>query len=729
MADTGRGAPPVHRSSLALAHAWELATEHGGDLFVDSTPHGVEISFSLNCTALDAEDRAVSAPPAAPADSAAAERNVSPGSPLIILASTRSLNRQMFAWQLRGDDHETWEARDCAEAVTLYKNRPAALLVLDGHMPEDDIIRAVAGVRLFEGEHSLPLVPVLGLALDAEQGERLRRAGCEYLLYHPLGRQELRDTARALLAGESPAPQGMPSAISMKNRAVPPVPQAGSGTPLSSPDAGATAVPRVAASSGTSSVLSTVARSDAQANAQATTPAPYLKNTKETTNDTPPAAADMPETASEDAPADTAAERTASPRESEIRPKQIQTAQPPAQDTASRATGGLTASSVPFRSPSQTTPGRDTADAGAALSDKAEAQTTPRTGQTPHAASLPLAAPPSPGIRGWLSSFFKPKPRITPQNSSVLPSSGEGLDEWVGEPVPVRAIPDAGGKKTTPDAAADSTVDASSVASPEALRFLSLQPDSRLSIGKEETQRPPTHPSAPDMPEILPDMQSDPQREHTPLLNILLEYPDSEHDLSEKPGSARPKSGPATESAAGQDEMEQENPESLEAVPLSNVEAMPFLTMLPGGAAAPRDDSDEIVNLTEDDMVLPGPLIVVERRFAESSGVLFTKKQDTEEMLSLERSESAVDARPADLAGIRKDVRESLTSGDAVLLTRAAAQLRDCAEHFGLHTLADLAYLLEESAHDGDFEAVRLIMPDLDVAVDRELARAAEQEI
>ena len=295
--------------------------------------------------------------------------------------------------------------------MTLYKNRPAALLVLDGHMPEDDIIRAVAGVRLFEGEHSLPLVPVLGLALDAEQGERLRRAGCEYLLYHPLGRQELRDTARALLAGESPAPQGMPSAISMKNRAVPPVPQAGSGTPLSSPDAGATAVPRVAASSGTSSVLSTVARSDAQANAQATTPA------------------------------DTAAERTASPRESEIRPKQIQTAQPPAQDTASRATGGLTASSVPFRSPSQTTPGRDTADAGAALSDKAEAQTTPRTGQTPHAASLPLAAPPSPGIRGWLSSFFKPKPRITPQNSSVLPSSGEGQDEWVGEPVPVRAIP------------------------------------------------------------------------------------------------------------------------------------------------------------------------------------------------------------------------------------------------------------------------------------------------
>lgn len=40
VADTGRGAPPVHRSSLALAHAWELATEHGGDLFVDSTPHG-----------------------------------------------------------------------------------------------------------------------------------------------------------------------------------------------------------------------------------------------------------------------------------------------------------------------------------------------------------------------------------------------------------------------------------------------------------------------------------------------------------------------------------------------------------------------------------------------------------------------------------------------------------------------------------------------------------------
>ena len=209
VADTGRGAPPVHRSSLALAHAWELATEHGGDLFVDSTPHGVEISFSLNCTALDAEDRAVAAPPAATAETvsdSAEERTPDPGSPLIILASDRSLNRQMFAWQLRGDDHETWEARDCAEAVALYKKRPASLLALDGHMPEDDIIRAVAEVRLFEGEHSLPLVPVLGLALDAEQGERLRRVGCEYLLYYPLERQELRNMARVLLAGEAPAP-------------------------------------------------------------------------------------------------------------------------------------------------------------------------------------------------------------------------------------------------------------------------------------------------------------------------------------------------------------------------------------------------------------------------------------------------------------------------------------------------------------------------------------------
>ena len=128
----------------------------------------------------------------------------------------------------------------------------------------------------------------------------------------------------------------------------------------------------------------------------------------------------------------------------------------------------------------------------------------------------------------------------------------------------------------------------------------------------------------------------------------------------------------------------------IEALPLNSVEAMPFLSMFPGGGEEPLDDNDEIVNLTEDDMVLPGPIAAAERRFAGS-------------------------------------LPDGLADGDALLLARSAGRLRDCAQGFGLHTLADLAYLLEESAQARDFEAVRLIMPDLDQVVDRELARAAER--
>ena len=643
----------------------------------------------------------------------------------------------MFAWQLRGDDHETWEARDCAEAVALYKNRPAALLVLDGYMPEDDIIRAVADVRLFEGEHSLPLVPVLGLALDAEQGERLRRVGCEYLLYHPLGRQELRDMARALLAGESPAPQSPPPATSIKNCTVRPALQAKSGTEVSTPSASTPAASPAAGSSGISKALSADALSSAQANTQTDTPVVHLKDSKETpAGMSQPAVADMPSTAWGDAPGDTSEECTASSIKNKNRPPKTQPAQRPAQGTASKSARGQTASSVPFRSPQKNSPAGDAADVGPLPPEKAAAQTAQRSKQTPHAASLPLAAPLPRKAGGWLSSFFKPKPQLTPQNSSALTLSSEGQDEWVGDPVPVRAVPDADEKKTTPDV--------SSVASPEAAQILSLQPDSGLSFGKEETQSPPMDALALDIPEstvqrqkILPEMQSRPLREVAPSLDMHLGSPGPEDNAPENSGTARPKTASVnattksgrTEDVAGQDEMGQEAQEPLEAMPLSNVEAMPFLSMLPGGGAVPRDDNDEIVNLTEGDMVLPGPLMAVERRFAENSDTLFTKKQDAGGKLALELTEPAADARPADLASIRKDVRESLTRGDAVLLTRAAARLRDCAEHFGLHTLADLAYLLEESAHAEDFEAVRLIMPDLDLAVDRELARVAEQEV
>ena len=150
----------------------------------------------------------------------------------------------------------------------------------------------------------------------------------------------------------------------------------------------------------------------------------------------------------------------------------------------------------------------------------------------------------------------------------------------------------------------------------------------------------------------------------------------------------------------------------MEALPLSNVEAMPFLSMNPGDASAANADHDEIVDLTEDDILTASSF---EQSAASSGKNTFPQSRDAEEL------------RPSALADIKNDVYDALTRGDAQLLAQSSARLRACADSFGLHTLADLAYLMQESAKDGDFEAVRLIMPDLDQLVERELNRSAEE--
>ena len=97
--------------------------------------------------------------------------------------------------------------------------------------------------------------------------------------------------------------------------------------------------------------------------------------------------------------------------------------------------------------------------------------------------------------------------------------------------------------------------------------------------------------------------------------------------------------------AADPQEAARERAEEIEALPLSNVEAMPFLSMTPGEET--RDDSDEIVNLTEDDMELPAPLASMARRLAGEgeSGVPPVP-------------EPAANSCPEDLAGIREEARK-----------------------------------------------------------------------
>ena len=198
VADTGEGMPPHGRSSSLLARAWELASACNGELFVSSGPQGTELGFSLECTAYEEDGVTVKPVPGEPAEPVE-ERKGRRGAPkLVIVASSRNVGRQMLAHYLGGMNFRVWEARSAAEAASLYAIEPSALMVFDASLREDDIIKALATVRMHEGEHSLPAVPFLFIARDAEQAERMGKAGCDEALLPPLVRKDLRAMAKWL---------------------------------------------------------------------------------------------------------------------------------------------------------------------------------------------------------------------------------------------------------------------------------------------------------------------------------------------------------------------------------------------------------------------------------------------------------------------------------------------------------------------------------------------------
>ncbi len=207
VADTGEGMPPHGRSSSLLARTWELAAACNGELFVNSGPQGTELGFSLECTAYE-EDGVTEKPVPGEPEEAAESRDGRLGAgKLVIVTSAHSVSRQMLSLYLGDMGFRIWEARSAAEASSLYAVEAASLIVFDGVLPEDDMVQALAAVRMHEGEHSLPAVPFLLLARDGHQAERMGKAGCDEALLPPLVRKDLRALAKWLTAPAGTLPR------------------------------------------------------------------------------------------------------------------------------------------------------------------------------------------------------------------------------------------------------------------------------------------------------------------------------------------------------------------------------------------------------------------------------------------------------------------------------------------------------------------------------------------
>ncbi|NHZ47770.1 response regulator, partial [Nitratidesulfovibrio liaohensis] len=226
VSDSGAGAPPHKRSVSALARAWEMADAAGGTLTVESgRGQGTTISFTARLVALsgdataprpfvgvDLTDDLRVARPTPDAVTAADHLHLGPVAPRrplqVIVADDVPSNRQLLAFFLEGLPHAPLEARGATEAGILYRRAPSGLVIMDGDMPEDDIVAALASIRAFEQEHGLPPVPVLALVSHEAQAERMLAAGCTETLEKPLTRSGLRAAVQRLASPHAePDPQ------------------------------------------------------------------------------------------------------------------------------------------------------------------------------------------------------------------------------------------------------------------------------------------------------------------------------------------------------------------------------------------------------------------------------------------------------------------------------------------------------------------------------------------
>lgn len=258
--DTGAGMPPHDRSSLALARVWEFSAAQRGFLGVECSPHGTTISFTLRLQVATAQENAAMqqqaaqnmqtvtdtglsmqqgsdvrfAPPeayvSAPLGTSGSSRDIadtrSPKAPVfsgtaagvgkgmpaavaprIIIADDSLSNRQLLAFFLEGLPYQTQEARSPEEAALFFTHAPAALIVFDGDMPEEDTLEAVGRIRAFEAEYALPPCMVLALTQDESRWPALHDGGFTHALVKPVTRTGLRRTVQELL------PPGTVSAV------------------------------------------------------------------------------------------------------------------------------------------------------------------------------------------------------------------------------------------------------------------------------------------------------------------------------------------------------------------------------------------------------------------------------------------------------------------------------------------------------------------------------------
>lgn len=179
--DSGNGFPPLKRSSVALAKAWEYAAKYGGYLNMETGIHGSTISFSAHF---------------APVESNA---TIAETEPNLILASEDENERNRLAKLAQNVGCKVNIAKTMREVLVCQRLNPASLLIAEGrfaHPAAADMVREFAELAQKAGYakwHILAITP------DDSEWPLLKPSGFTHAMIAPVDADAFSTTIRELL--------------------------------------------------------------------------------------------------------------------------------------------------------------------------------------------------------------------------------------------------------------------------------------------------------------------------------------------------------------------------------------------------------------------------------------------------------------------------------------------------------------------------------------------------
>lgn len=183
--DSGTGAPPRERSSLALARVWELAARYGGYVGMEYGPNGTTIAFSLHLEPLEDSVEEM------PGDTL----------PHVIIVADDPRQRRDLARMVADLPCRCSEAASEHEALRRHEENPAVLLVAQGRYALPAAADMVTKFMERATGAGLSGCKVLAITMDNSQWNLLADSGFTHALLEPVDAEGLRQTVRDVIRG------------------------------------------------------------------------------------------------------------------------------------------------------------------------------------------------------------------------------------------------------------------------------------------------------------------------------------------------------------------------------------------------------------------------------------------------------------------------------------------------------------------------------------------------